>query len=82
MSASYEDVFSEIITLVRQHALNTDLEYEKSTRIEALGVDSIDLMEILFRLEESHGVAISPLGLQGKQTLGEVVDYALTKISG
>ena len=81
MTPDRNALFTEISKLVAEHALESEASYGDDTRIDALGIDSIDLMEIIFRLEEAHGVVISPLGLKWRETLGAVVDYAHETLS-
>lgn len=81
MSVKRETLFEEVAGLIREHALDKEAILQAETSIDALGVDSIDLMEIIFRLEEAHGVVISPLGLKGRETLGDIVDYAYETIT-
>jgi acyl carrier protein len=76
-----EALFEEILALVREHSIDPDVDATELAPIETLGIDSIDLMEIIFRLEEHHGVAISPKGLMGRETLGQIVDYAYETIT-
>ncbi len=81
MSPTREALFVEIGELIKQHSEQSDIEFEDGIRIDDLGVDSIDLLEIVFRLEEAHGVAINPRGLQGRRTFGDIVDYAFETIA-
>jgi len=72
---------SQIHELIKQHAAKADAIITEETRLDELGVDSIDLMEIIFRLEEEYGVEISVEGLAGRETLGDIVDYAFKMIT-
>ncbi|WP_284262150.1 phosphopantetheine-binding protein [Roseicyclus amphidinii] len=81
MSLDRETLFAEIAELVKLHSTDPNATFAEATQLEELGLDSIDLMEIVFRLEETHGAEISISGLAGKNTLGEVVDYALNQIN-
>jgi len=74
-------LFTQVAELIQQHSTKTCGTLSDDTRLEDLGVDSIDLMEIVFRLEEVHGTEISIEGLRGRDTLGEIVDYAFSAIT-
>lgn len=81
MNLDRNTLFAEITALVKLHSNVPNAELTETTRLEELGVDSIDLMEIVFRLEEAHTAEISISGLKGKDTLGDVVDYAFSQIT-
>ncbi len=81
MTVTRDALFVEIGTLIEQHSIKSDISLSNETKLVELGVDSIDLMEIIFRLEEKHGVAIEPSGMKGRKTVGEVVDYAFQVIA-
>ncbi len=77
---SKEKFAAQVIDLVRSHSTSADALIDEGTSVSALGVDSIDLMEIVFRLEELHGVEISPEGMSERETVGQVIDYAYKTI--
>jgi acyl carrier protein len=49
---------------------------------EDLAMDSLDIINFLFRIEEDHGVTVTgqDLGEQNLFILGNLVDYVLTKL--
>lgn len=73
---SRDDLQQEIHALVHKYSNKDDLTVENAMAINQLGIDSIDLMEIVFRLEETHGVEIDDLALGGTKTLGDIIDLA------
>ena len=66
----------EVFELVEKYSSQKDLKLTNSTSIDGIGINSLDLLEIVFRLEESHGMAISDLDVGGVKTLGEIIDIA------
>jgi acyl carrier protein len=76
VSVTRDTVQTEIFDLVRKYSLSKQLELTDASEVETLGVDSIDLMEIVFRLEEKFGAAIDDSGLENLPKLGDLVDLA------
>ena len=56
-------------------SLNPDEVTEESNFREDLGVDSLDLFELLMSLEEEYGFEIPAEDLEGIQTVGDLIDY-------
>ena len=81
MTITRDAMFHEIAQLIAQHSTQSDATLSEDSRFDALGVDSIDLMEIVFRLEEKHGVEIRVEGLAGRETLGDMVDFAVASVT-
>ena len=61
--------------LAEQLSLNPDEVTEESNFREDLGVDSLDLFELLMSLEEEYGFEIPAEDLEGLQTVGDLIDY-------
>lgn len=75
-----EIVQDEIYELIRKYSVADDLDLSDTSEVETLGVDSIDLMEIVFRLEEKFGSEIDDTGMETVKVLGDIVDLALSTI--
>ena len=75
-----DDLRVKIYSLIQKYSTHEDLNLSDAAEVETLGVDSIDLMEIVFRLEETHGVEIDDLGMEGVKTLGDIVDLAVANL--
>lgn len=76
MSRERAILLEEIGELIKQHSTQYDFVLTDATKLDELGIDSIDLMEIIFRLEEAYGIELGLQALIGKKTVGEVVDFA------
>ena len=61
--------------LAEQLSLNPDEVTEESNFREDLGVDSLDLFELLMSLEEEYGFEIPAEDLEGLQTVGDLIEY-------
>jgi acyl carrier protein len=72
---------SELLDLIAKEAI---IDREKLTReatLEDLGISSLDVISMLFELEERWGVVIEEGDMPQMSTLGEMVDFLLSKIN-
>lgn len=61
--------------LAEQLNLNPDEVTEESNFRDDLGVDSLDLFELLMNLEEEYGFEIPAEEMEGLQTVGDLIEY-------
>jgi acyl carrier protein len=66
------DVLREVVAEIL--AVEPDSITEDSKIREELGADSIDLVEIVYALEDRFDVTLSEDGLRGVRTVGEALD--------
>lgn len=52
-----DELANDIIARVKAHA-DPDVEVTMDTELNALGIHSLELTEIIFDLEEAHGIEI------------------------
>ena len=72
---------SDLLDLISKEAI---IDREKLTRdatLEDLGISSLDVISMLFELEEKYGVVIEEGDMPQMTTLGEMVDFLLSKIN-
>ena len=72
---------AELLDLIAKEAI---IEREKLTReatLEDLGISSLDVISMLFELEEKYGVVIEEGDMPQMTTLGEMVDFLLSRIN-
>lgn len=48
---------------------------DPDTTLEALGIDSLGVIELLFEVEEAFGIRIDPDSAQSLRTVGEVAEH-------
>lgn len=67
----------EKIREILQEQLNIDPEdvTENSSFRDDLGVDSLDLFELLMNLEEEYGFEVPSEDMDDLRTVGDVIDY-------
>jgi acyl carrier protein len=66
----------DMATLIRQEMrgkLPKDVEITESTRLDELGLSSLQVSEIVFTLEDEHGVEFDPAKAADAQTLGDLL---------
>ena len=69
----------EVAGLIRRELrgkLDTDTVLDESTRLEDLGLSSLQVSEIVFTLEENHEVEFDAARAADAKTLGDVVALA------
>ncbi|MDQ3790878.1 MAG: acyl carrier protein [Actinomycetota bacterium] len=65
-----------LATLIRQEMrgkLPADVRIDENTRLDELGLSSLQVSEIVFTLEDEHGVEFDPAKAAEAQTLGDLL---------
>ena len=71
-------VFEKIAAIIADHTGGDVSEISKETTFEELGVDSLDTVEMVMRLEEDLGIELE---MDGKfETVGDLVIYVEPKL--
>ena len=71
-------VFEKIAAIIADHTGGDVSEITKETTFEELGVDSLDTVEMVMRLEEDLGIELE---MDGKfETVGDLVEYVESKL--
>jgi acyl carrier protein len=71
----------ELLAVIAEEAI---IDIEKLTReasLSDLGISSLDVISLLFQLEESYGVVIEEGDMPQMATLGEMIDFLLGRIN-
>lgn len=69
----------EVAALIRREQrgkLDDATIIDESTRLEDLGLSSLQVSEIVFTLEEDHGIEFDPARAADVKTLGELLEVA------
>lgn len=72
---------SELLDMLAQEAILDRDRLTRDARLADLGISSIDVISLLFELEEKTGVQIEEGDMPVMETLGEMVDHLLGKIN-
>ena len=69
-------MLDRIIEIINEQ-LNIDdaVITEETSFMDDLGVDSLDLLELVMAFEEEYNIELNPEELEGIQTVGDVMDY-------
>jgi acyl carrier protein len=72
---------SELIDLIAKEAIIDREKLVRSATLEDLGISSLDVISMLFELEEKYGVVIEEGDMPQMSTLGEMLDFLLERIN-
>lgn len=81
-SLTYETIIAELIEKLRS-AYGITGELSGETDVMELGLDSLDMMNYVFFLEETYGITIEDAKIQknGLLVIGETAKYILNTMS-
>jgi acyl carrier protein len=68
----------ELINIISEEALIDRAKLDRAAKLEDIGLDSVDLVSVVFAIEEKYGIEIAEDAFDRSDTLGAV----LTKIDG
>lgn len=69
-------MLEKIIDIIRDQLNIDDVEITEETSFkDDLGVDSLDLLELVMAFEEEYSIELDPEELEGIQTVGDVMDF-------
>ena len=69
----------DVLDLVAEEAPVERAALTRDATLDALGVASLDVISVLFALEDRFGVVVEQSDVEGVRTLGEFVDAVLAK---
>lgn len=69
-------MLDRIIDIIREQLNIDDVEITEDTSFkDDLGVDSLDLLELVMAFEEEYNIELDPEELEGIQTVGDVMEF-------
>ena len=71
----------EIHGLIQEFSTADDLELTGDMPFETASVSSLDVLQIVFRLEESHGLEIDTAAFDQVKTIDDIVTYVHSALS-
>jgi acyl carrier protein len=72
---------SELLDMLSEEAIVDRDRLTRDAKLEDLGISSIDVISLLFELEERTGIRIDEGDMPQMDTLGDMVDHLLSKIN-
>lgn len=70
----------ELLDLIAEEAIIDREKLSRDATLEDLGISSLDLITMLFELEERYGVIIEEADMPKMETLGEMIDFLMARI--
>lgn len=71
----------ELLDLIAQEAIIDRDKLSREATLGDLGISSLDVITMLFELEERYGVVIEESDMPPMETLGEMVDFLMARIN-
>jgi acyl carrier protein len=71
----------DLIDLVAKEALVDVEKLKKDSTLEEIGLDSVDLVSVVFAVEDKYGVTIGENDLEKSATLGQMLALIEAKIA-
>ena len=71
---------ADLIDLIAEQALIDKSVLKRDATLEAIGIDSLDVVSVLFALEDKYGVRLEDDEIDKDQTLGALLDLVEAKI--
>lgn len=69
-------MLEKIVDIIKEQLNIDDVEITEDTSFkDDLGVDSLDLLELVMAFEEEYNVELDPEELEKIQTVGDVVEF-------
>lgn len=72
---------SELLDMIATEAIIDRAKLTREARLDELGVSSLDVMSLLFEVEERFDIAIEGTEMPPIATLGEMTDYLLERVN-
>ena len=68
-------MLDKIVDIIKEQLNIDDVEITEDTSFkDDLGVDSLDLLELVMAFEEEYSIELDPEELEGIQTVGDVIE--------
>lgn len=69
-------MFNEIKKILKEELRIDDAKIVKEAKLsEDLGIDSIDAVELIMKIEETYDIEVNENNLKEVKTFGQLVDY-------
>lgn len=72
---TYDDTFAKVADLIADKLSIEKSRITKESTLADLGADSLDLVEIIMKMEEQFGIEINDEDAEHMSNVAQVVDY-------
>ncbi|MCQ2523185.1 MAG: acyl carrier protein [Lachnospiraceae bacterium] len=74
-------MLEKIVEIIKEQLNIDDVEITEETSFkDDLGVDSLDLLELVMAFEEEYDMELEPEELEGIHTVGDVIEYIKSNV--
>lgn len=80
MALTREELVEHVLGIVRDEAPRQETAISLDTPVESVNIDSIDLINIIFRLEDEYKINIEMDLQERPQTVGELINHLIAFI--
>ena len=71
----------EILAIIAAEAGIDPAKLQPTATLASLNIASLDVMSVLFAVEDKYGVEIAPEDVTSSETLGQFVDVLVAKVA-
>ena len=69
-------MLEKIVDIIREQLNIDDIDINEDTSFkDDLGVDSLDLLELVMAVEEEYNIELNPEELEGISTVGDIMEF-------
>lgn len=69
-------MLEKIVDIIREQLNIEDIDITEDTSFkDDLGVDSLDLLELVMAFEEEYNIELNPEELEGISTVGDIMEF-------
>ena len=69
-------MLEKIVEIIREQLNIDDIDINEDTSFkDDLGVDSLDLLELVMAFEEEYNIELNPEELEGISTVGDIMEF-------
>jgi len=69
-------MLEKIVDIIREQLNIDDIDINEDTSFkDDLGVDSLDLLELVMAFEEEYNIELNPEELEGISTVGDIIEF-------
>ncbi len=73
---------SALLDLIAKESLVERNTLVREASLADLGISSLDLISLLFELEERYGIVVEEAELSSMTTVGELIDFLIARVDG
>jgi len=76
----FESAQEKILSFIQSEIANKDIKLSLETRLDAVEIDSIDILNVLFKIEEEYGIEVQIPVEQNFETVGALINALIERI--